>query len=319
MVLASLVLASVAAFSQLAPPAADTYTLATQPTTNFGAAPMLVVNSQAKTYLKFSLGMLPTNATVNKAVLRLYVDAVMQKGSFDAYQVNTAWSETALNANNAPPPGVSATGSNPVAVGPATKDHFIQLDVTSLVQAWAGGTITNNGVVLALTTAQGSFAFDSKESQLTSHEPELLISFAGPIGTQGPAGAAGPQGPTGLNGPQGPAGAAGPQGPMGPMGPAGPQGPQGPAGPKGTLATEMETYGPVAVASGVADSLNEGCPNPNFPVMLSGGYLTDAVGVSGFQVYQNGPSSASTWQVSVWNLSGSPYHLTLYLLCAAIQ
>jgi len=36
-------------------------------------------------------------------------------------------------------------------------------------------TIANNGVALALTTANGLFSFDSKESLLTANGPELEI------------------------------------------------------------------------------------------------------------------------------------------------
>ncbi len=46
-----------------------------------------------------------------------------------------------------------------------------------MVQAWVSGTIPNNSVALALTGSliadPGSFSFDSKENNLTGHQPEL--------------------------------------------------------------------------------------------------------------------------------------------------
>lgn len=59
----------------------------------------------------------------------------------------------------------------------ASKDNFLLIDITQLVQSWANGTVPNYGVALALTTSTGSFSFsfDSKESTLTSHQPELEI------------------------------------------------------------------------------------------------------------------------------------------------
>lgn len=294
----SLLLASVGAFSQAAPPMADTFSFSTQPNTNYGGSTMLMVGTDAKAYLKFNLGTLPTNASVNKAILRLYVDAFTQRGSFDAFEVDSPWTEIGLTAQNAPAPGPSATGGKPVTITAPNVTHFILIDITGLVQKWVSGATPNNGVVLALTTAQGSFAFDSKESQLTSHEPELEISLIGPAGPQGPAG---------------------PAGAIGPIGPAGPQGPQGPAGPKGTLAVEVETNTATSVPSDTAVTLIFACPNPAFPTLLSGGYSTDAIGVSDFQVFESFPVSTNTWEVGVWNLTPNAYHLTLYLVCGAVQ
>jgi hypothetical protein len=158
------------------------------------------------------------------------VNAVGTCGSFDVYQLNTNWAESTLTYNNAPPLGVSATGSHPIAITSASTNQFVLIDVTSLVQSWDNGSLTNNGIALALTTATGSFGFDSKESILTGHHPELEIAFSG---VQGPAGPAGPQGLTGATGPQGNAGAAGADGPQGLAGPAGTTGATGPQGTPG--------------------------------------------------------------------------------------
>ncbi len=296
-----------------APPAADTFSFSAQPNKNFGSQPLLVVQKGATSYLRFNLGGLPANASVTKAVLRLYVDAVTQGGSFDAYEINTAWSEGALTASNAPPLGTSATGGHPATVAGSSSRQFILLDITGLVQKWASGANANNGLALALTGATGSFAFDSKESQLTSHEPELLVALNGAEGPQGQ------QGLQGLQGPQGPAGAPGPQGPVGAVGPAGPIGPQGPAGPKGTLAVKQYTSSSVVIPPFNAGPVSFGCSDPAYPTLLSGGYTSDDVGDPNFQVDQSIPVG-NIWQVGVWNASSTTtYHLTITLLCGAIQ
>lgn len=194
---------SFSAMAQNAPPTADTFSLASKPAANFGAWPALAVTAQSSTFIKFNLSGLPSNANVQKAALRLYVDAVATPGSFDVYEINTPWGEGSLNFTNAPTPGQSATGSKPTSVSSSSMNQFVLIDVTTLVQDWVNGVIANNGIALKLTTPGGSFSFDSKESPLTSHEPELEITLADP-GPQGPAGPQGPQGP------QGPAGALAP-------------------------------------------------------------------------------------------------------------
>ncbi len=296
-----LLMASLVAFAQ-APPAADTFSFSAQPSKNFGSQPLLAVQKGATSYLRFNLGALPANASVNKAVLRLYVDAVTQNGSFDAYEIDTAWSEGGLTANNAPPLGSSATGGKPVTVAASSNGRFILLDITGLVHKWVSGGTANNGLALALTGGSGSFSFDSKESQLTSHEPELLIALNGP------------------QGPQGQQGAAGPQGFIGPIGPIGPAGPQGPAGPKGTLAMKQYTSSAGAIPPFTAGALSYNCFDPAYPALLSGGYTTDDIGDPNFEVYQSIPTGNNTWQVSAWNASSTnTYHMTVTVLCGAIQ
>src|SRR5208283_3687036 len=215
-----ILLCSLSALAQSAPPNADTDTSHTAPTTNYGGAVSLVLQPGSNhAYIRFDLSTLPPNASINKATLLLFVNAVITDGSFDVYQVNTAWSENTLTFNNAPPLGVSATSGNPVAVTKAKQ--FVLVDITPLVQAWANGSIVNDGIALALTSSTGNFAFDSKESTTTSHHPELEVALNGAVGPEGPQG---PQGPAGAEG------ATGAQGSQGPMGPIGPQGPAGVAG-----------------------------------------------------------------------------------------
>jgi hypothetical protein len=236
-----------------APTSADTFTTSSSPRTNYGGWPLIAVQQGSNGYIQFNLAHLPANASVTKATLRLFVDAVSHSGSFDVYQLNNAWSEGSLNYNNAPALGSSATGGNAIAITGSSVNQFLIIDITPVVQQWVSGALPNHGVALALTTSGGAFSFDSKEAILTSHQPELIVTLAGDAGPQGPQGETGqqgPAGPTGANGPQGPAGPAGQPGPQGQQGPqgatgqAGPQGqpgqqgqlgPQGPQGPQGPL------------------------------------------------------------------------------------
>ena len=184
---APLALALVSLFSlsglAQAPPSADAYVTAVQPSANYGNNAFLAVQPGTISYVRLNLGVLPENASVVKATLRLYVDAVSAPGSFDVYQVDSEWSERGLNFNNAPPLGASATGGRPALVTAASLNQFILIDITALAQGWLNGTISNQGVALALTTSNGSFSFDSKESTGTGHQPELEVAFVSNIET----------------------------------------------------------------------------------------------------------------------------------------
>lgn len=222
----------------------DSYTTSQTPNRNFGASIALLVSSGSNSYIKFNLASLPstvTGSSISGANVVLYVDAVLASGTIDVYEVNGAWSEGSINYKNAP-----ALGSKLLSAVPVSKTGFLSLDVTSTVQSWLNGTLTNNGLAFVATPgSQASISFDSKENVFTGHSAELDLVLAstgpqgppgpqGPTGPQGPEGPTGAQGPTGATGPAGPQGNVGPQGPTGPQGATGPQGPQGPQGPPGT-------------------------------------------------------------------------------------
>jgi collagen type VII alpha len=276
---AAVLLLSSALLAQSAPPVADTYSNSAHSFTgvNYGSAVLLVVQTGGNnSYLQFNLSSVPTGATVNKATLRLYVDALVTNGSFDVYQLNKSWSESTLTHSNAPPLGASATGGHPVAV--SKLNQFVLVDITSLVQGWQNGTIPNNGIALATTTTTGSFSFDSKESIFTSHQPELEIVLNAPAGATGPQG---PQGPTGNAGATGATGAIGPIGPTGNTGATGPVGPIGPTGNTGATGAPGNTgaTGAIGPVGPIGPTGNTGAIGPIGPVGPTGN--TGAIGPVG--------------------------------------
>jgi hypothetical protein len=235
--LLAIFLFSISTLAQQAPPSADTFASSATPTTNYGSSIILVVASGNNTYMKFNLSGVPAGPSVSKATLRLFVDAVVTGGQFDVYNLPStpSWSESTLKYNTPPPAlGASATGGHPITVSTSSYNTFVLIDITSTVQGWLTNPSSNNGVALALVGSTGWFSFDSKESFLTAHQPELEIVLNGPAGVQGATGATGATGPMGPIGATGPQGVAGPTGPLGATGPKGDTGSQGPAGTNGT-------------------------------------------------------------------------------------
>jgi hypothetical protein len=198
-------------------PSADSWTNSSAPTTNYGSNPLISVASPAGTsYIQFNLSSIPsgyTGASVTKATLKLYVNAVVRAGSFNIDYVNGSWSESTITASMAPVLGGTIAASVPVTTAQA--NQYILIDITAAVQAWLNGT-TNDGIAL-VANGPLNVSFDSKENTTTSHPPELDIVFTN-TGAQGPAGPQGAQGPQGSQGPSGPMGLSGPAGPQGPAG-----------------------------------------------------------------------------------------------------
>jgi cysteine-rich repeat protein len=227
----------ISTLAQQAPPSADTFVSSSTPSTNYGSSIILVVASGNNTYMKFNLSGVPTGPSVSKATLRLFVDAVVTGGQFDVYNLPSTptWSESTLKYSTPPPAlGASATGGHPVTLSTSSYNTFVLIDITSTVQGWLTNPSSNNGVALALIGSTGWFSFDSKESFLTAHQPELEIVLNGPAGSQGATGATGATGPTGATGATGPKGDTGATGAIGPQGSKGDTGATGAIGPQGS-------------------------------------------------------------------------------------
>jgi Collagen triple helix repeat (20 copies) len=187
-----------------------------------------------RAFLKFSLATLPPGiaaSDVAHARLRFWVNGNSTvAGAITLTPVTAAWDEYTLKDNST---GSLSFGSATLSELSITSiNNFVSIDVTDWVKAWIGGTLVNEGLKIEPSAATTflNLAFDSKESNETSHEPRLEVSLS----RIGPAGPQGAQGAPGIPGPAGPAGATGSMGPDGPAGSQGPQGPQGIAGPAGT-------------------------------------------------------------------------------------
>src|SRR5205823_1409783 len=178
-----------------------------------------------RTFLKFSLATLPPGtlaSDVSHARLRFWVNSNSTiAGAISLNPVTTAWDEYTLKDNISTGLAFGAPKLSELPV--SSVGNFISIDVTDWVKGWLSGTLVNEGIEVEASSATTllNLAFDSKESNQTSHEPRLEVSLSriGPAGPQGPpgvpggVGAPGPPGTPGSTGSVGPAGSPGPQGP----------------------------------------------------------------------------------------------------------
>jgi chitodextrinase len=141
-------------------PVADSYVDASVPTTNFGTNTSLKMDGSPviRTYLKFDLSGVGSPPS---AALRIYV-RTDNDTPFEIRKVdNTSWSETTINANNAPPVGEVVASSGPVTAG-----NWYTIDVSD--------AITGDGLVTLALTNSGS-----KSTTLWSREavnkPQIVI------------------------------------------------------------------------------------------------------------------------------------------------
>src|SRR5215469_15038060 len=235
---------------------------------NYGSSQSLALQSPgAYTLLRFDATRLPAGVTSNQithATVKLFVNAVTTAGTFDLCQITTPWSESTVTYNTLPGYANCISSAGNIATGNAQK--YLVLDVTNFVQTWLlDGLVSNYGILIKASNGSNvSVAFDSKESQSTSHDADLNAGITGPQGPQGPQGPIGQTGPAGPSGAAGPQGQTGPQGPIGQTGPVGPTGAIGPQGPRGLqgLTGPQGPIGPLGQQGPAGQPGSPGVPGP---------------------------------------------------------
>ncbi|MEA3039217.1 MAG: trimeric autotransporter adhesin [Sphingomonadales bacterium] len=128
--------------------------------------------ARTRAVIGFTLPSIPSNETITGATLKLFVTTTGTK-VVTVNRLTASWAEstvtwTNFNANF----NAAAEASFTPSAGGA-----LSVDVTSLVQGWQNGTLTNDG--LGLIGAAGSNAiFASREATTTANRPQLVITTA---------------------------------------------------------------------------------------------------------------------------------------------
>ncbi len=172
------------------------------PTRNFGANDVLGVrgNNQGVSLVTFDLDLLPKDAPVVVATLRLYVAGRTAPGelALSAARLLRPWSasyatwQQAAASSSWTEPGAGGLGSDRRAslddLSPAgDAGTWVELDVTDAVRAWQADPLTNRG--LALFTADSSVTqvnFASAEWPQAAQRPQLVIRYVLPDGALTP-------------------------------------------------------------------------------------------------------------------------------------
>jgi hypothetical protein len=141
------------------------------PTKNFGIATTLSVHNYGP---KFSLVRFDAatiaGKTVNQANLVVFVRSLGSAGTLTVYPIVSSWNESTVTWARQPPTDATAIAS----VGLTTAPAAVEIDVTSVVQRWADGTIPDAGFLLT-TIESIKASLDSKELA-GGHPARLTVS-----------------------------------------------------------------------------------------------------------------------------------------------
>ncbi|MBI2929849.1 MAG: choice-of-anchor D domain-containing protein [Verrucomicrobia bacterium] len=168
-------------------PASDAYVNDSDPLGTYNNAWLVAGHSPAeftpryRSFLRFNLSGIPSNATISSAVLRLNLQAV-EGGSaagIELRRVLASWTSTTLTWNNQPAPTTPVT-TTPVG---STLGADYNWPITGLAQGWVSGQYSNYGLTLRIVneaTATATRTFASASHATTSIRPELIVTYTLP-------------------------------------------------------------------------------------------------------------------------------------------
>jgi hypothetical protein len=171
-------------------PSADSYVdqASLQQNTNYGGVtPLQVESSQSlgivstnkRSFVTFNLTScsIPAAAAVQSATLSVYLSqAPNQNRTWNINRVTAAWTENVITWSNQP----ASTSSTSVTTG-TTSNVTLQATVTSNVQSFVSGSLTNNGwrfsdsVEDSATVRNGQFR--SREFGTVAQRPTLVVNY----------------------------------------------------------------------------------------------------------------------------------------------
>ncbi len=158
----------------------DTFIQKESPNIQSGSVASLQVDNRNLTkehitYALFDLSLVPSDAVLDKAVLRFFVNKVTQAGTLQILVVTQPWTEKTLTWNTTTAPASAADPAVKTSIVQADADSYVTIDITHVVQQWVNNPQTNLGLALQGESPALNIALDSKESTSTSHPMELEV------------------------------------------------------------------------------------------------------------------------------------------------
>ena len=171
----------------------DAYLDKANPAVNYGQATTLLTRPADATKLKYTLlwfdgDEIPPGATINSAVLDLYVDTNKSNHVDDVRVMTQPWYEAAVTWNDNDATGAGswpggAFGSSSysaTSLGVITPDSKVHktLSVTGAVDDWANNGVLDRGLVLISTgTDTGDAKYGSREYNTAANRPKITVNW----------------------------------------------------------------------------------------------------------------------------------------------
>lgn len=175
-----------------------------QPTTNRGTEGFLSTGGVGgsvnvhRFVIQFDLSSIPANATIDSAVLSLYVqgDSSSNARTIRAYRLLKVWDEAVLTwikatttddwgtagaGNTTSDREATDIGTGTQPASPSVNDE-VQITLTaSKIQEWIDGTLTNKGLLIKVDTEDtDSIDYNSSDHATAGTRPKLVVNYTIP-------------------------------------------------------------------------------------------------------------------------------------------
>ena len=127
----------------------DAYVNKSEPDTNYDTGTLSVAGNSTRIFAGFDLGSIPDTAVILSADLSLYYydnESTSKSGAVGVYRVTGSWDETTITWNTMP--STQSTSLNTITVPASATGDFLTWSISSLVQGWVDGSMTNYGLML---------------------------------------------------------------------------------------------------------------------------------------------------------------------------
>src|SRR5580704_5457832 len=163
--------------------------------TNYGTTPTLFVNgasgSEQDSLLRWNLSSLESGSTLQSASLSVNVELMSGKGPYNLYALNTPWSPTSANFNQASasvpwqvPGAHGANDAGTTVLGTFNPTAYGQSTITlnsagiAVVQSWINNPASNNGFILR--SSSGEIMLSSNLDSAPPDHPALSLTYTLP-------------------------------------------------------------------------------------------------------------------------------------------
>lgn len=154
----------------------DAYLRSNQANNNFGSVTdleALTAGNSRRPIIGFTLPSIPAGEMITSAMIQLTVTQAIANSTVALHRVTDSWAEGTVTWSNTSA-DFNAAAEVTVA-GIQTVGATASFTVTSLVNGWRGGTITNDGVML-IGAAGTNVAFGARENATAASRPQLIIT-----------------------------------------------------------------------------------------------------------------------------------------------
>ena len=159
----------------------DAMVSARTPTNNYGTYVYLMVNYgasyEARALIQFDLSSI-SGATINSAKLDLWIALPNSTNyNFGVYRVTASWVESSVTWTAQP--AHNATAYDAIRISGAVGGPYTW-DVKNLVQEWASGTYTNNGLMVKrvdMNSPTNWPYFTSSDHSVATTRPKLTVDY----------------------------------------------------------------------------------------------------------------------------------------------